>query len=104
MFSSRLPATLAQNAFSRAVDALRRSGVPLLDLTGTNPTTAGIAYPAAMLAPLADPRAGRYEPDPRGLREARAAIAASYALDPSVPVSADRIVLTASTSEAYALI
>jgi hypothetical protein len=104
MFSSRLPAALAQNAFSRAVDARRRSGVPLLDLTETNPTTAGIAYPADVLAPLADPHAGRYAPDPRGLGEARAAIAASYAHDLSVSVSADRIVLTASTSEAYALI
>jgi aspartate/methionine/tyrosine aminotransferase len=104
MFSSRLPATLAQNAFSRAVDARRRSGVPLLDLTETNPTTAGIAYPVDVLAPLADPRAGRYAPDPRGLGEARAAVAASYAHDFLVPFSADRIVLTASTSEAYALI
>ena len=50
MFSSRLPATLAQNAFSRAVEALRQSGVPLLDLTETNPTTAGVAYPADVLA------------------------------------------------------
>ena len=104
MFSSRLPATLAQNAFSRAVDALRRSGVPLLDLTETNPTMAGVAYPADVLAPLADPRGARYAPDPRGLVDARAAIAASYARDLSVSASADRIVLTASTSEAYALI
>jgi aspartate/methionine/tyrosine aminotransferase len=104
MFSSRLPATLAQNAFSRAVEALRQSGVPLLDLTETNPTTAGVAYPADVLAPLADPRGGRYAPDPRGLIDARVAITASYARDLSVSLSADRIVLTASTSEAYALI
>ena len=104
MFSSRLPATLAQNALSRAVDARRRSGVPLLDLTETNPTMAGVAYPADVLAPLADPFGARYAPDPRGLMDARAAIAASYARDLSVSASADRIVLTASTSEAYAVI
>ena len=104
MFSSRLPATLAQNAFSRAVDALRRSGATLLDLTETNPTMAGVAYPADVLAPLADPRGQRYAPDPRGLVDARAAVAASYARDFSATVSPDRIVLTASTSEAYALL
>ena len=104
MFSSRLPAMLAQNAFSRAVEALRRSGAPLLDLTETNPTTAGVPYPADVLAPLADPRARRYAPDPRGLIDARAAIAATYARDHAVSISPDRVVLTASTSEAYALL
>src|SRR5262249_19666410 len=33
MFSSRLPDRLGPNAFSRALEDLRRAGTPLLDLT-----------------------------------------------------------------------
>jgi hypothetical protein len=100
MFSSRLPATLAPNLVSQAVAALRRSGVPLLDLTETNPTVVGLPYPDDVLAPLSDARARVYAPDPRGLADARAAIAEDYA--PRATVSPDRIVLTSSSSEAYA--
>ena len=103
MFSSRLPATLAPNAVSRAVAALRQSGVRLLDLTETNPTSVGLPYPEDVLAPLSDPRAQRYLPDPRGLVEARQAVAAEYA-NGRAPISSDRIVLTSSTSEAYAMV
>lgn len=100
MFSSRLPATLAPNLVSQAVAALRQSGVPLRDLTETNPTAVGLPYPDDLLAPLSDSRARVYAPDPRGLREARAVIAAEYAS--RAAVSPDRIVLTSSSSEAYA--
>jgi hypothetical protein len=103
MFSSRLPAVLAPNAVSRAVAALRASGTPFFDLTETNPTAVGLNYPADILAPLADPTGLRYAPDPRGWREAREAVAASYT-EGRVAVSPDRVVLTASTSEAYALL
>ena len=54
-----------------------------------------------MLA-LADARARVYQPSPLGLEAARAAVAADYAGRGIVP--SDRIVLTASTSEAYALL
>jgi alanine-synthesizing transaminase len=100
MFSSRLPATLAPNLVSQAVAALRHSRLPLLDLTETNPTVVGLPYPDDVLAPLSDSRAHVYAPDPRGLADARAAVAADYA--PRAAVSPDRIVLTSSSSEAYA--
>ena len=103
MFSSRLPAALAPNAISRAVAAARSQGVPLLDLTETNPTAAGLPYPGDVLAALSDPRALRYEPESLGLRAAREAVAAELARD-AAPVDPDRIILTASTSEAYALL
>jgi hypothetical protein len=103
MFSSRLPDSLAPNAISRAVEALRASGEPLLDLTETNPTSVGLPYPSTLLAPLADARAVRYRPHPRGLANARDAVAAEYARA-GVPVSSERVVLTASTSEAYAIL
>lgn len=103
MFSSRLPPALASNAIARAVAALRADGVALLDLTETNPTAAGIAYPPGLLTPLAGDAGCRYEPESLGLRAAREAVAAEYARG-GTDVDPDRIMLTASTSEAYALL
>ncbi len=104
MFSRRLPPSLEPNGISRALDAARAAGRPLIDLTESNPTAIGLHYPEAeILAALGDARALRYQPTPRGLDEARAAAAAWYAqlghaVDPA------RIWLTASTSEAYSLL
>ena len=103
MFSSRLPAELARNAVTAALEQQKRAGRAVLDLTQTNPTSVGLAYPVGQLDALADPRATSYQPDPLGLAEARAAIAASHAGHSSTG-SADRLVLTASTSEAYAFL
>ena len=103
MFSSRLPAELARNAVTAALEQQKRAGHTVLDLTQTNPTSVGLAYSAGQLDALADPRAAAYAPDPLGLPEARIAVAASYAAHGSA-VTADRLVLTASTSEAYAFL
>jgi len=54
-----------------------------------------------MLKALSSPRALRYEPEPLGIESAREAVASYYAAR-GVDVSPARIVLTASTSEAYA--
>lgn len=79
----------------------RAQRVPLLDLTESNPTRAGIEYPVdEIVTALADQRALLYEPDPRGARVAREAVAAYYARR-GVEVDPARVVLTASTSEAY---
>ncbi len=74
-------------------------GGKLLDLTLANPTRAGIAYPGReILEALRDERALVYEPEPRGTPEAREAVAAAHG------VSAESVMITASTSEAYALL
>ena len=99
-FSSRLPASTDVNTFTRALDRLRAAGVPLVDLTESNPTRAAIAYPADLLTEITNPAALRYDPDPVGLRTARAAVAADHARR-KVLVHPDDLVLTASTSEAY---
>ncbi len=103
MFSQRVPTDLRANRLSAAVSARRASGQPFIDLTLTNPTTAGIRYPENLLAPLAAVEALRYAPEPFGLRRAREAVAADYARR-GTSVAPDRIVLTASTSEAYSLL
>ena len=103
MISSRLPRSLEPNAVARAIDAKRRSGAAILDLTETNPTSAGFNYPKELLEPLADPRALEYDPQPLGLWSARAAVAADFRRR-GIVISADRVALTSSTSEAYALL
>lgn len=101
MFSRRTPASLAPNRLSAALDERRRAGLPVIDLTGTNPTACGIELPAdEILAPLADPRALVYEPSPRGWIGAREAVAAHHARQ-GFQADAARLFLAASTSEAY---
>jgi aspartate/methionine/tyrosine aminotransferase len=102
-FSRRVPSDLAPNRFSRALARAREAARPLLDLSCSNPTTVGLHYPPDLLAVLAAPDALVYEPQPFGLREAREAVAADFARR-GVTVPADRVVLTASTSEAYSLL
>lgn len=97
MFSRRTDHDDAPNPLAAAVAAARTSGRALLDLTISSPADAGLGPGAeAILAPLGDPRALRYEPRPFGLDEAREAAARALGL------VAERVVLTASTSEAYA--
>ena len=103
MFSERLPAHLEPNSFSLALADLRQQGVPLLDLTTTNPTQVGLAYPADLLTPLASVEALSYEPSPFGAMAAREAVAAELSND-DVTVDPARVILTASTSEAYSLL
>jgi len=103
MFSGRTPRSLDPNRLTAALETRRRAGAAILDLTESNPTRAGIAYPAGLLAPLAEAPCLVYEPSPRGLPSAREAVAADYARR-GIRVEADRVLLTASTSEAYAFL
>jgi alanine-synthesizing transaminase len=84
-----------------AIREARAAGRDLIDLTMSNPTVCGFAYDAeAILAPLASVEAMTYDPDPRGMRSARAAVAGYYG-DHGADVDPDDVVLTTSTSEGY---
>jgi alanine-synthesizing transaminase len=100
MFSSRTPADLTPNRLAEALKAARAEGRAILDLTESNPTRAGFAYPGDILRPLADPEALHYRPSPLGLFEARRAIAREYARS-GLDIAPERILLTPSTSDAY---
>jgi len=100
MFSSRTLWDRAPNRLASLLAERRRLGRPVLDLTLSNPTQAGLAAPPEALALLGDPRGAAYEPDPRGLASAREAVSADFARRGHA-VGADRIVLCASSSEAY---
>ena len=103
MFASRVPGQLEPNRLTRAVARARAAGRALLDLTSSNPTRAGLQYPSGMLEPLACAAAHAYEPEPRGLASARAAVVEDYARR-GISVALDAVVLTASTSEAYSVL
>lgn len=104
MFSARTDWPLVPNRLSEAVERRRREGLPILDLTESNPTRCGFDYePAQIFEALANPRALTYQPDPRGLLAAREVVASYYA-ERGVGVRPERIFLTASTSEAYSYI
>ncbi len=103
MFADRTAWDLQPNRFSAALERQRSSGRELLDLTESNPTRIGLAYPATTLEALLDPRALQYSPDARGLQVSREAVAAYYA-DLGASVEPDSIVLTTSTSEAYSFL
>ena len=96
----RLPSDLRPNALARARAA---RGVAPYDLTVSNPTACGIPYPHDLLEPLRDPAGLHYRPDPRGLPSAREAVAREYAAA-GVEVDPQRIVLVASSSEAYGML
>jgi alanine-synthesizing transaminase len=101
-FSSRVPGGFAPNRIHRALEARRRAGARLLDLTESNPTRVGLpAPPPAAWSALADGARAPYAPDPLGLPTARQAVAAYYA-ERGLDVAPERLTLTASTSEAYA--
>jgi alanine-synthesizing transaminase len=107
MFSSRTNWHFEPNLLTQAIERHRQSGAALLDLTISNPTTCGFAYPEERILPaLADPRALTYTPESKGLPEARAAVAEYYrgragfgGYDSAV--SRERVILVAGTSEAY---
>lgn len=101
MFSARLNWSVQPNPVAKLLNEKRRAGADILDLTESNPTRAQLIYPEKeMLAALADVRSMLYEPAPAGLQTAREAIGEYY----SGRVGPGRIIVTASTSEAYSFI
>jgi alanine-synthesizing transaminase len=95
VFSKRAHWSAPVNALTRE----RRRLGDLHDLTPTNPTRVGLAYPHDELAEaLARGAHESYDPDPRGIRSAREALADHLGCHP------DDLILTASTSEAYSFL
>jgi hypothetical protein len=101
MFSSRFHWDFRTNRLTQALEARRRDGARILDLTESNPTRAGLVYPPEIVRAFDDPRMLVYDPAPAGAADAREAVASYYAAR-GARVETGRILLTASTSEAYA--
>jgi alanine-synthesizing transaminase len=103
-FSERTGWDLTENEWTQALREARNRSMPLLDLTVSNPTACGLGpQDEELLAPLANPGAAVYSPDPLGMRQARDSVAAYYG-EHGVEVPREQICLTTSTSEAYSFL
>lgn len=104
MFSRRTGWQLAPNRFTIAHREVLRTSREILDLTISNPTRAGFDYDeAAILDSLRNPNSLDYDPQPKGLQSARAAVADYYNAR-GEKVDPESLVLTTSTSEAYSYV
>src|ERR1035437_1258870 len=99
-FSQRTSWNTEESELARAHRLRAQAGLPIADLTASNPTRCGFLYDSNLLAALTNPEALDYDPQPRGSLLARQAVSRYYA-DHGVAVGPEQIVLTTSTSEAY---
>jgi alanine-synthesizing transaminase len=106
MFSDRTNWKLTRNRLSETLDEVRSGGARVLDLTLSNPTRAGLFYDEArILQSLASPQALDYDPQPKGLASARAAVAEYYRATHGIQsLDPERLLLTTSTSEGYSFV
>ena len=102
-FSQRTGWNTEESELARAHRRRREAGLPIADLTASNPTRCGFDYPEGLLGALADPRALDYDPQPRGSLAAREAVSMYYASH-GAAVDPAQVVLTTSTSEAYSFL
>lgn len=103
-FSRRTAWPRAPNPLAEKLELLRLTDRTWIDLTESNPTRCGFQYPTKEIsAALCDAPVDSYQPEPRGLPEAREAIA-RYLRAKGAQVSASQVVLCSGTSEAYAFL
>ncbi len=105
MFSDRTNWKLTRNRLSEALERITASGTRVLDLTLSNPTQAGLDYNAqTILQSLASPHSMNYDPQPKGLPSARAAVVDYYQGQHAIHPDLERLILTTSTSEGYSFV
>jgi hypothetical protein len=100
-FSRRTEWHREPNRLTEALAGRRNLGLPVADLTLSNPTECGLSYPAEqILTALAAPDSLHYSPDPKGLLSAREAVARFYG-DRRVSVEPEHVFITSGSSESY---
>jgi alanine-synthesizing transaminase len=103
-FSRRTNWNTEESELARAHRLRVEAGLPIADLTASNPTRCGFAYDPGLLAGAGRSAAGA------GLRSAAAGIAqraeavCAYYAGHGVALTPEQIVLTTSTSEAYSFL
>ena len=103
MFSDRTNWKLTRNRLTEALEEARSSGAHVLDLTISNPTRTGLHYDEQqILQSLASPQSMDYDPQPKGLPSARAAVVDYY--QHSIQLDPEHLILTTSTSEGYSFV
>jgi alanine-synthesizing transaminase len=97
VFSRRTSLASAKNALALALERTP----PSFDLTQSNPTHTRLSYPTSEILSAFEPGPSeRYDPDPRGLRTAREAVATLLSRR-GPAVAPEQLVLCSGTSEAY---
>ena len=99
-FSRRTRWNMEESGLALAHRLRAQAGLPIADLTASNPTRCGFSYPTDLLQSLARPEAFDYDPQPRGTLHGRRSVCQYYA-DHGALVEPEQVVLTTSTSEAY---
>jgi aspartate/methionine/tyrosine aminotransferase len=102
-FSRRTSWNTEESELARAHRLRAEAGLPIADLTASNPTRCGFEYDPELLAALTDTKALDYDAQPRGILSARHAVCGYYASH-GVALMPKQIVLTTSTSEAYSFL
>jgi aspartate/methionine/tyrosine aminotransferase len=106
MFSNRTDWKLTRNRLTETLEEVKSSGARVFDLTISNPTRAGLSYNEPLiLQALASPHAMDYDPQPKGLPSARAAVADYYKTQHGIHnLDPERVTLTTGTSEGYSFV
>ena len=99
-FSRRTEWNTDESELARAHRLRAHAGLPIADLTASNPTRCEFAYDRDLLAELTNPQALDYDPQPRGSLRGREAVCGYYA-EHGAAIGPEQMVLTTSTSEAY---
>jgi len=102
-FSKRTDWNTEESELALAHRLRLKAGLPIADLTASNPTRCGFKYGPDLVAALADPRALDYDPQPMGSLTARRAVGKYYS-ELGVAVDPSQVVMTTSTSEAYSFL
>jgi aspartate/methionine/tyrosine aminotransferase len=104
VFSRRSASVTEPNRLTVALLGARARGLSLIDLTLGNPTSAGIPYDDERVRSALSPRGAlHYEAKPLGLESAREAVVALWR-GRDIAVRPENVIVTASTSEAYAFV
>lgn len=102
-FSQRTNWNTEESELAQAHRLRVEAGLPIADLTASNPTRCGFTFAPDLLAALTSPLALDYDPQPRGILSARRAVCSYYA-NHGIALIPKQIVLTTSTSEAYSFL
>jgi len=102
-FSRRTDWNTEESGLSRAHRLRAQAGLPIADLTASNPTRCGFQYDPLLLHALTNSEALNYDPQPRGSLNARLAVCDYYS-GLGIAVDPGQMILTTSTSEAYSFL
>lgn len=101
MFSDRIEYPFKTNELTKLIESIGKK--KLLNLSESNPTKTNLVYDNDILSCFLKKENLKYEPDPKGIKNARN-IVVDYYKEKDLSLSPEEIILTSGTSEAYSFI